>query len=72
MGRFSVVCLLWLAMAGSLSLQAQTGERVPQPAKAEQLFAMANETRAQEGRGRLQWDQALADSAMKHCMRTAG
>jgi hypothetical protein len=71
MGRRAVVCLLGLAIAGSLSLRAQTGERVPQPAKAEQLFAMANETRAQEGRGRLQWDQALADAAMKHCMRMA-
>lgn len=40
-----------------------------QPAKAEQLFAMANATRAREGRGRLVWDQALADAAMKHCMR---
>jgi hypothetical protein len=44
---------------------------MPQPAKAEQLFAMANQTRAQEGRGRLVWDQALADAAMKHCMRMA-
>ena len=41
----------------------------PQPAKAEQLFAMANATRAHQGRGRLVWDQALADAAMKHCMR---
>jgi hypothetical protein len=70
-GRFVVVCLLGLAMAGSRRIQAQTGERVPQPAKAEQLFAMANETRAQQGRGRLQWDEALADAAMKHCMRMA-
>ena len=51
-----------------LSLAAQQGTN-PQPAKAEQLFAMANATRAQEGRGRLLWDQALADAAMKHCMR---
>ena len=51
------------------SAPAQRGESVPQPAKAEQLFAMANATRAQEGRGRLVWDQALADAAMKHCVR---
>ncbi len=70
-GWLVVVCLLGLAAAGSRTVHAQTGERVPQPAKAEQLFAMANETRAQEGRGRLQWDQALADAAMKHCMRMA-
>jgi hypothetical protein len=71
MGRLAVVCLVALAAAGGRSLHAQTGERVPQPAKAEQLFAMANETRAQEGQGRLQWDQALADAALKHCMRMA-
>lgn len=70
MGRRVFVCLLGVAMAGPSSLHAQT-ERLPQPAKAEQLFAMANETRAQEGRGRLQWDQALADAAMRHCMRMA-
>ena len=50
---------------------AQQRDRTSQPAKAEQLFALANQTRAQEGRGRLVWDQALADAAMKHCMRMA-
>jgi Cysteine-rich secretory protein family len=60
-----------LAMTASMSAPAQHGERVPQPAKAEQLFAMANETRAQQGRGKLQWDQALAEAAMRHCMRMA-
>ena len=71
---------LWLAMlalAFVAAAQAQPGERIPhsagtpQPAKAEQLFAMTNATRAEEGRGRLVWDQALADAAMKHCMRMA-
>jgi Cysteine-rich secretory protein family len=55
-------------------VQAQRGEGMaqpagePQPAKAEQLFTMANATRAQEGRGQLGWDQALAGAAMKHCL----
>jgi uncharacterized protein YkwD len=53
-------------LGASVAAQQGTG---PQPAKAEQLFAMTNSTRAQEGRGRLIWDQALADAAMKHCMR---
>jgi Cysteine-rich secretory protein family len=70
-GRLVVVYLLALAMSGPRSLHAQTGERVSQPAKAEQLFAMANETRAQQDRGRLEWDQALSDAALKHCMRMA-
>jgi Cysteine-rich secretory protein family len=66
--RFWVSSSLLLGLLG-LSAAAQKGERAPQAAKAEQLFAMANATRAQEGRGRLVWDQALADAAMKHCMR---
>ena len=44
---------------------------MPQPVKAEQLYAMANETRAQAGLRRRQWDPALAEVAMKHCMRMA-
>ncbi len=44
---------------------------LPQPAKGEQLFALANATRAQEGRGRLVWDQTLAEASMRHCMRMA-
>ncbi len=59
-------------LAAAAAAHAQRGEHTPQPAKAEQLFAMANSTRSQEGRGRLLWDQALADAAMKHCMRMAG
>ncbi len=41
-----------------------------QPA-AEQLFALANQTRAQAGAGRLQWDPALAAAALYHCRRMA-
>ncbi len=44
---------------------------MPQPAKAEQLFALANQSREQAGLGRLQWDPALAEAAMKHCLRMA-
>src|SRR3954470_14539608 len=72
-----------LATLGAVHGVAQNGDRPSQPAgssrpegvsqaaKAEQLFAMANATRAQEGRGRLAWDQALAEAAMKHCMLMA-
>src|SRR3954451_8421014 len=75
-GRLGV----WLAvvlLALVAAAQAQLVHRLPrpagtpQPAKAEQLFAMTNATRAQEGRGRLVWDQGLADAAMKHCLRMA-
>ena len=41
------------------------------PAAAEQLFALANRSRAEAGAGRLQWDGALADAARQHCLRMA-
>jgi cysteine-rich secretory family protein len=48
----------------------------PQPTesaltKAAQLFALANEARAAAGVGSLAWDSALADAALKHCLRMA-
>ena len=41
------------------NLQAETG----------QLFALANQVRAQSGVGQLAWDPALAAAAMQHCER---
>ena len=38
---------------------------------AEQIFALANQARAQTGAGRLQWDPALAAAALYHCRRMA-
>jgi hypothetical protein len=38
---------------------------------AEQLLALANQSRAQAGAGPLQWDAALAEAAMRHCRRMA-
>lgn len=40
-------------------------------AAAEQIFALANQARAQAGVGRLQWDPALAAAALQHCRRMA-
>jgi uncharacterized protein YkwD len=39
--------------------------------KADQLFVLANQARAAAGLGRLEWDPALADAALKHCLRMA-
>lgn len=64
-------CVIGLTMMPGLTVLPQERERTPQPAKAEQLYAMANESRAQAGLRRLAWDPALADAAMKHCMRMA-
>jgi hypothetical protein len=42
-----------------------------EPAKAEQLFKMANEARTAAGVGALTWDPALAEAALRHGMRMA-
>jgi hypothetical protein len=36
---------------------------------AEQLFALANQARAQNGANQLRWDSALAAAALNHCRR---
>lgn len=41
------------------------------PSAAEQLFALANQTRVRYGLSELKWDQPLATSAMQHCRRMA-
>jgi Cysteine-rich secretory protein family len=38
---------------------------------AEQIFALANQARAQAGVGKLEWDPALAQAALAHCRRMA-
>ncbi|MGB7266889.1 MAG: CAP domain-containing protein, partial [Terracidiphilus sp.] len=50
---------------------ARDGGAPDQRAASEQIFALANEARAQAGVGRLQWDPALADAALQHCRRMA-
>jgi uncharacterized protein YkwD len=39
--------------------------------EAEQIVALANQARTQAGVGRLAWDPALANAALKHCLRMA-
>lgn len=56
--------LLSLLVCLSASAIAQGSAR---PAAAEELFALANQTRRQAGDGPLQWDRALAQAAMRHC-----
>jgi uncharacterized protein YkwD len=53
------------AMAQAQQPQAPQEQR----ANAEELFALANEARAAAGVGQLDWDPALAESALKHCLR---
>jgi hypothetical protein len=37
----------------------------------EQLMALANQSRAEQGLGKLQWDEGLAAAARDHCLRMA-
>lgn len=53
----------------TLSPQPQVAESAPM--KAAQLFALANAARASAGVGNLTWDPALAEAALKHCLRMA-
>lgn len=72
--RFIAVLLMAGMLTGmglSREAEAQQGGHQAQPAMAEQLFAMANDTRAQQGLTRLQWDPQLAAAAMKHCQHMA-
>jgi len=71
--------ILSLALAWPLLMAAQPQMYSPQqPAgqpdlrtESEQLFALANQARAQAGVGRLDWDPALAEAALYHCRRMA-
>ena len=51
--------------------ESSSGALQSMPAQAEQLFALANQTRAAYGQAKLQWDKALAAGAMQHCLLMA-
>lgn len=66
------VFVFFLGLAVPLFAHAQTAQDGGAPnlrAEAEQLFALANQARAQAGAGRLEWDPALAGAALYHCRR---
>jgi hypothetical protein len=64
-----------LALLCTVSLRAQVypqDQTLPDLRSAdEQIFALANQARAQAGVGRLAWDPALAQAALAHCRRMA-
>lgn len=61
------VLLCSLFAIGSVCASAQRAAPGPQPAAAEELFALANQSRAQAGAGPLKWDRGLSQAAMRHC-----
>jgi len=64
--------LLLLAAPGQSQQYPQPGYGAPDlRAGAQQIFALANQARARAGVGQLEWDQALAAAALKHCQRMA-
>jgi hypothetical protein len=62
--------LLFGALVTPAAGVAQDG-RANLHAEAGRIFALANQARAQAGVGRLDWDPALADAALQHCLRMA-
>ena len=69
---FLAVIAVWcVAARAQASWPAQGGGGGNMQAAAEQIFALANQARAQAGVGRLQWDPALAAAALHHCQRMA-
>jgi len=70
---FLLAGLMVFAASASGVLRAQGGfAGQARPTAAEQLFALANQSRAQAGLGALTWDASLAQAAMRHCQRMAG
>lgn len=68
--RFFLCGLVLAGLAGP-GLRAQTAG-VARPDMAEQLLALANQTRTGMGLGKLEWDPALAQASLRHCQRMAG
>lgn len=74
MSDFARVLSLVLAFTYPALAAAQAGWPTPggsgnMRAEAEQIFALANQARAQAGVRRLQWDPPLAAAALQHCLR---
>jgi Cysteine-rich secretory protein family len=73
--RVLIFCLIVFGITGFASAQStpytQPGASQVMPGAAEQLMALANQVRAQNGAGRLQWDESLAAAARQHCLRMA-
>lgn len=63
---------VWMVLVAGMGVAAGAlAQEGPRPAAAEQLFAMANQSRAQSGADPLKWDRGLAEAAERHCMRMA-
>lgn len=68
---FSLALALPLCLAAQAPPPSQQQGAPNMRAEAEQLMALANQARAQNGAGRLEWDPALAEAALYHCRMMA-
>ena len=71
MTRFVKLLILTTALATSPMASAQGGALPNVMTANQQIMALANRARAEEGAGRLEWDPALAAAALYHCRRMA-
>ena len=74
--NFGVALLLATGIGGSWAYaqsapDLRTGSPQIIESDAKQLLALANQARAADGAGPLQWDPALAAAALTHCLRMA-
>ena len=67
---FSLMAAAWRFAGAQTMPGANRGDGV-MPAAAEQLMALANQSRAQAGLGPLRWDESLAAAARAHTLRMA-
>lgn len=68
---FFCLALGVLLIAAQPRGMAQNADGTVVQTAAEQLLALANQARAENGAGRLRWDPALTAAALKHCRRMA-
>lgn len=66
----AVFCIAAVARAQSTPYPMPRPDQLV-PSAAEQIFALANQARAENGAGRLRWDESLAAAAREHCVRMA-
>jgi hypothetical protein len=68
---FALMLPLLVAATSPIYASAQNQGLPDLRSQSEQIFALANQARAQAGVGRLAWDPALAQAALNHCRRMA-
>ena len=68
---FFVFITLAVFSAAQPRVMGQDADGTVVQTAAEQLLAFANQSRAENGAGKLRWDPALTAAALKHCKRMA-